>query len=171
MSNLKYSTREHSPPPSRISSSAVACIRDKDGVSFCERLKEEVCSNAYDRLLTEQLFDAHGFLNETITPVPIITSTKKEPSKFDFFSQLEQSLIATPLEEPTNLDLISCSVVWNRMANHPLFEKFDQEALCHELKKRAKCSKTGPVFEEFEVQEVLHLMEDQVRNQEQQQSL
>ncbi|KAI7889587.1 uncharacterized protein EV154DRAFT_514231 [Mucor mucedo] len=171
LSELKDSKREQSPTPSRIPSSAVACIRDKDGVSFCERLKEEVCSNAYDRLLTEQLFDAHGFLNETMSPVPIITSTKKQPSKIDFFDELEQSLNATPLEEPTNLDLISCSVVWNRMANHPLFEKFDQDALCHELKKRAKCSTTGPVFEEFEVQEVLHLMEDRVRNQEQQQQI
>lgn len=171
LNELKHGTKELSPPPStRIPSSAVACIRDKDDVSFCERLKEEVCSNAYNQLLTEQLFDCHGFLNETISshPVPIITFTKKQSPKFDIFNELEQSLNDTPLEEPTNLDLLSCSVVWNRMANHPLFDKFDQETLCHELKKRAKCSKTGPVFEEFEVQEVLHLMEDKVRNQEQQ---
>ncbi|CAO3615451.1 unnamed protein product [Cunninghamella blakesleeana] len=56
-------------------SSAVACIRDKDGVSFCERLKEEVCSSAYNQLLSESLFDASGAFNEKVTdhPVPIVT--------------------------------------------------------------------------------------------------
>ncbi|KAG2235566.1 hypothetical protein BDF21DRAFT_377653 [Thamnidium elegans] len=159
----------------RVSSSAVACIRDKDGVSFCERLKEEVCSNAYDQLLTEPLFDSHGFLNETVAshPVPIITSTvsptQKERTRFDIFNELEQSLNknAAPLQEPANVDLISCAVVWNRMEKHPLFQKFDLDLLCNQLKKKAKCSRTGPVFEEYEVQEVVNMMEDSVRNREQ----
>lgn len=159
----------------RVSSSAVACIRDKDGVSFCERLKEEVCSNAYDQLLTEPLFDSHGFLNETVAshPVPIVTSTvsptQKERTRFDIFNELEQSLNknAAPLQEPANVDLISCAVVWNRMEKHPLFQKFNLDLLCNELKKKAKCSRNGPVFEEYEVQEVINMMEDTVRNQDQ----
>ncbi|GAA5798635.1 transcription factor PAP1-domain-containing protein [Helicostylum pulchrum] len=159
----------------RVSSSAVACIRDKDGVSFCERLKEEVCSSAYDQLLTEPLFDSHGFLNETVAshPVPIVTSTvsptQKERTRFDIFNELEQSLNknAAPLQEPANVDLISCAMVWSRMEKHPLFQKFDLDMLCNELKKKAKCSRTGPVFEEYEVQEVMNMMEDSVRNQEQ----
>lgn len=160
----------------RIPSSAVACIRDKDGVSFCQRLKEEVCSNAYDQLLTEPLFDAHGFLNETVAshPVPIVTDTKQETrSRSDIFYELEQSLFAelSPSTMSSELsgcgkDLVSCSVVWNQMAKHPLFEKFDLEDLCDELKKRAKCSRTGPVFEEYEVQEVMTMMEERVKREE-----
>ncbi|KAI9335813.1 transcription factor PAP1-domain-containing protein, partial [Pilaira anomala] len=145
-----------------------ACIRDKDGVSFCERLKEEVCSNAFDQLLTEPLFDSHGFLNETLAshPVPIVTSEK---SRFEKFNELEQFLNnnTVPLQEPGTVDLISCSTVWSRMESHPLFEKFDLDELCNELKKKAKCSKTGPVFEEYEVQGVLDKMEEKARNQEQ----
>jgi hypothetical protein len=160
----------------RVRSSAVACIRDKDGVSFCERLKEEVCSNAYDQLLTEPLFDSHGFLNETVAshPVPIVTGTKEERSRTDIFNELEQSLTAnlSPTIHEANgnvVDLISCSVVWNRIAKHPLFDKFDLEDLCDELKKIAKCSRSGPVFEEYEVQEVLTLMEERVKKHEQEQ--
>lgn len=158
----------------RVPSSAVACIRDKDGVSFCERLKEEVCSDAYDQLLTEPLFDSHGLLNDAVAkhPVPIVTtelsSDKKERSLSELFSEFEQTLSAnlSPSKDTPNKDLISCSVVWNRMAQHPLFNKFDLEELCDELKKRAKCSRTGPVFEEYEVDEVLDLMAKSVQQDE-----
>ncbi|CAO3642428.1 unnamed protein product [Mucor hiemalis] len=158
----------------RVPSSAVACIRDKDGVSFCERLKEEVCSDAYDQLLTEPLFDSHGLLNDSVAkhPVPIVTtelpSDKRERSLSELFSEFEQTLSAnlSPSKDTPNKDLISCSVVWNRMAQHPLFNKFDLEELCDELKKRAKCSRNGPVFEEYEVEEVLNLMANSVRQEE-----
>lgn len=157
----------------RVASSAVACIRDKDGVSFCERLKEEVCSNAYDRLLTEPLFDAQGYLNETVAshPVPIVTSSTKERSKTDVFNELEQFL--TENFSPTtdsvsntsnSVDLISCSEVWQRVAKHPMFEQFNTDELCDELRRRAKCSRTGPVFEEYEVKEVLDLMVSKVKS-------
>ncbi|CAO3671732.1 unnamed protein product [Rhizopus stolonifer] len=71
--------------------SPVVCVRDKTGISFCERLKEEVCSNAYNQLLTEPLFDSQGYLNETVTehPVPIVTSMMRRSRIFD---QMEQSL-------------------------------------------------------------------------------
>lgn len=163
-----------SPVVTRIPSSAVACIRDKDGVSFCERLKEEVCSNAYDQLLTEPLFDCHGLLNDSVAehPVPIVTTDmspgQKERSLTELYNEFEQSLSSSlsPTKEPASVDLISCSVVFNRMAQHPLFNKFDLEELCDELKKRAKCSRKGPVFEEFEVKEVLDIMEERVRQDE-----
>ncbi|KAF1798847.1 hypothetical protein FB192DRAFT_1461176 [Mucor lusitanicus] len=157
----------------RVPSSAVACIRDKDGVSFCERLKEEVCSNAYDRLLTEPLFDAHGYLNETVAshPVPIVTSATKERSKTDVFNELEQFLTEnfSPTTEAASntsnsVDLISCSEVWQRIAKHPMFEQFNTDELCDELRRRAKCSRTGPVFEEYEVKEVLDLMVAKIKS-------
>lgn len=157
----------------RVPSSAVACIRDKDGVSFCERLKEEVCSNAYDRLLTEPLFDAQGYLNETVAshPVPIVTSATKERSKTDVFNELEQFLTEnfsptadTVSNTSNSVDLISCSEVWQRIAKHPMFEQFDTDELCDELRRRAKCSRTGPVFEEYEVKEVLDLMVSKIKS-------
>jgi hypothetical protein len=165
----------------RVPSSAVACIRDKDGVSFCERLKQEVCSNAYDQLLTEPLFDSHGLLNDSVAehPVPIVTtdmsSDKKERSLTELYNEFEQSLSADlspqASKEPHSIDLISCSEVFSRMSQHPLFNKFDYDDLCDELKKRAKCSRKGPVFEEYEVKEVLDIMVERVRQDEQLQDL
>ncbi|KAL0139210.1 hypothetical protein V8B55DRAFT_1521869 [Mucor lusitanicus] len=139
----------------RVPSSAVACIRDKDGVSFCERLKEEVCSNAYDRLLTEPLFDAHGYLNETVASI--------QEEQTDVFNELEQFLTEnfSPTTEAASntsnsVDLISCSEVWQRIAKHPMFEQFNTDELCDELRRRAKCSRTGP--------EVLDLMVAKIKS-------
>ncbi|KAI8644029.1 hypothetical protein BD408DRAFT_442118 [Parasitella parasitica] len=157
----------------RVASSAVACIRDKDGVSFCERLKEEVCSNAYAQLLTEPLFDAQGYLNETVAshPVPIVTSATKEQNRTDVFNELEQFLnenflptIDSASNTSTSVDLISCSEAWQRIAMHPMIDQFNTDELCNELRKRAKCSRTGPMFEECEVQEVLDLMVSNIKS-------
>lgn len=170
-SNSTNSTPKISPSARtipRVPSSAVACIRDKDGVSFCERLKEEVCSNAFDRLLTEPLFDSHGFLNETVSndPVPIVTFTGKQHKMSEVFNKLEQSLTENFVSEKEAdydcTDLISCSQAWQRIAKHPMFDRFNVDELCDELRRRAKCSRTGPVFEEYEVKEVLDLMVNRV---------
>ncbi|KAI8057534.1 uncharacterized protein B0P05DRAFT_575123 [Gilbertella persicaria] len=156
----------------RVPSSAVACIRDKDGISFCERLKEEVCSNAYNQLLTEPLFDSHGFLNETIAshPVPIVTSEAgRERSKSEIFNEMQQALTDHFLQNssPTVADdFISCSEVWAQISAHPDFDQFDVEELCDEVRKRAKCSRTGPVFEEHDVTEVLEVMESRLKSKQ-----
>ncbi|KAI7900616.1 uncharacterized protein BX663DRAFT_544776 [Cokeromyces recurvatus] len=186
--SLSSPSSSSSPPPSQpisthsspvvekkmtpvISSSAVACIRDKNGVSFCERLKKEVCSNAYEQLLTEPLFDSQGYLNETVVshPVPIVTTTPKR-EEADVFSELEKSLseifssssATNRMQDDASLTdstkLISCAEIWNAIAEHPQFDEFDTDILCDELRRRAKCSKTGPVFEEHEIQEVIDMM-------------
>ncbi|KAF7728608.1 DNA-binding transcription factor yap1 [Apophysomyces ossiformis] len=159
-----------SPKPTRVPSSAVACIRDKDGVSFCERLKEEVCSSAFNQLLSEPLFDSSGFLNDAVTrnPVPIVTASLDEDkddksvdsmmAMYDKFAEqmASQELNDTIISGP---HLISCAEIWRRVTKHPRFEEFDLEDLCEKLKKRAKCSHTGPVVEEDEFQEVLRELE------------
>ncbi|KAI8332736.1 hypothetical protein EDC96DRAFT_526456 [Choanephora cucurbitarum] len=162
-------------PTPRIPSSAVACIRDKDGISFCERLKEEVCSRAYNQLLTEPLFDSHGFLNETISshPVPIVTTDEEgnECRKSEIFNKMEQDLTdhflpaqhdASALHKADGF--ISCSEVWAKISTHPRFEEFDVDELCDEIRKRAKCSRNGPVFEEHDVIEVLETMEAKLKS-------
>ncbi|KAI9473609.1 MAG: hypothetical protein EXX96DRAFT_488883 [Benjaminiella poitrasii] len=166
--------------PTITNTSAVACIRDKNGISFCERLKEEVCSNAYEQLLTEPLFDSQGYLNETIVshPVPIVTNTTPITEEQDAFSALEKSLLEifspsiksqSSLIDDSTSKLISCAEIWNAIAEHPRFDEFDTDMLCDVLRKRAKCSKTGPVFEEHEIGEVVNMMLDVLdRNKKQQ---
>ncbi|KAI8379635.1 transcription factor PAP1-domain-containing protein [Radiomyces spectabilis] len=163
-------------PPVRQTSSAVACIRDKDGVSFCERLKEEVCSSAYNQLLSEPLFDASGTLNNESTshPIPILTELLPDDEKarethrmnmMDQFDKFAASLSGR-LDQHPQVDnfnsggaLLTCRTVWERINAHPKFDRFDVEELCLELKKKAKCSSTGPIFLEEEVKEVLALMD------------
>ncbi|CDS07704.1 hypothetical protein LRAMOSA01653 [Lichtheimia ramosa] len=146
----------------RVPSSAVACIRDKDGVSFCERLKEEVCSSAYNQLLSEQLFDPSGSLNDTVTqhPVPIVTGLDNKGLEHDFdrfMSIMSEGVVIDPSTYSTKL--VPCNQVWQRLSEHPQFDHFDLDLLCNELKKRAKCSHDGPVLEEHELDQVLRLME------------
>lgn len=151
----------------RVPSSAVACIRDKDGVSFCERLKDEVCSSAYVQLLSEPLFDENGFLNAAVTehPVPIVTGSLPE-SKILSSIPSQDVAMSSPLTDYSVLDseqretqLVPCPKVWERLSEHPNFDKFDLDQLCEELKRKAKCSYDGPVFEEKELAEVIRKME------------
>ncbi|KAI8340631.1 hypothetical protein BC941DRAFT_417735 [Chlamydoabsidia padenii] len=171
--------------PMKSTSSAVACIRDKDGVSFCERLKDEVCSSAYNQLLSEPLFDASGSLNETVTnrPVPIVTDRMDEDDEEEdqqhrfnmyddpmyFLDRLTETLaterfdVSSPHPDTLTPDikLIPCSRVWQTLSAHPKFDAFDVDLLCDELKKIAKCSGTGPVFTEHELNALVHWMEKQ----------
>ncbi|KAG2233016.1 hypothetical protein INT48_007592 [Thamnidium elegans] len=51
------------------------CHIDTEGQLFCEKLYNEVCNDAFNRLLSEPLFDRMGKLNLSISsyPVPIVT--------------------------------------------------------------------------------------------------
>ncbi|KAI7852388.1 hypothetical protein BDC45DRAFT_513297 [Circinella umbellata] len=159
----------------RVAPSAVACIRDKDGISFCERLKEEVCSSAYDQLLSEPLFDpSSGDLNDAVTrrPVPIAAGIEggesQQPRTSDTvrhdFDRFMDSMAGKVMLDPATHEtkLISCSEVWERLSEHPYFEQFDLDLLCEELKKKAKCSHDGTVLEEEELSQVLRKMEASV---------
>lgn len=59
----------------------------------------------------------------------------------------------------SGIKLIPCSQIWERLSQHPNFDEFDMDRLCEELKKKAKCSGTGPVIPESELQEVLRKMD------------
>lgn len=168
--NNKYETEEEKEDSERFSTPPPDyCVRDKDGVSFCEKLKEEVCSNAYNQLLTEPLFDAQGCLNETVTehPVPIVTSIMK---RSQIFNQMEKSLVESlaentdseEVQDSASDDLISCTDVWKELQTHPLFDKFDIDNLCAQLKKKAMCSQSGPVFSKFDIKIILKSIEEKV---------
>ncbi|KAI8063144.1 hypothetical protein BC940DRAFT_112194 [Gongronella butleri] len=164
---------------------AEECVRDKDGVSFCARLKDEVCSSAYQQLLSEPLFDATGSLDTTVTsrPVPIVTeklqkntrrtsstsSTSLSPDQVvddndpvSFLDRLAQTLVKEQFEMPPHPDtlepdvkLISCSEAWKMLSTHPRFDTIDSDTLVRKVRGIAKCSNDGPVFTEHELKQVL----------------
>ncbi|KAF7727098.1 hypothetical protein EC973_008061 [Apophysomyces ossiformis] len=59
----------------------------------------------------------------------------------------------------TDAKLIPYSKVWELISEHPRFDEFDLDELCEELKSKAKCSGTGPVIEETELNNVLQRMD------------
>ncbi|KAI8139257.1 hypothetical protein BJV82DRAFT_627784 [Fennellomyces sp. T-0311] len=51
----------------------------------------------------------------------------------------------------TDAVLIPCAEVWDRLHSHERIDELDLAKLCSEVKKRAKCSGSGPVIEEREL--------------------
>ncbi|KAL0097175.1 hypothetical protein J3Q64DRAFT_1629895, partial [Phycomyces blakesleeanus] len=154
------------------------CIIDKNGVSFCERLKKVVCTSAYNQLLSEPLFDSTGILNDAVTKnrVPIVTEPLSagereedgeeskmgaEKNHFDRFAQtMSARLEHTSYQDfQSSTKLVPCSTAWKRMSSHPRFEAFNLDDLCDQLKRKAKCSENGPVFEEEEIDIVIKMMD------------
>ncbi|KAG5363775.1 AP-1-like transcription factor YAP1 [Yarrowia sp. B02] len=51
--------------------------------------------------------------------------------------------------------LMNCTAVWDRITSHPKFGDIDIEGLCSELRNKAKCSESGVVLTELDVDGVL----------------
>jgi len=50
---------------------------------------------------------------------------------------------------------IPCADVWDRICSHPRFGEIDINSMCQELRNKARCSKTGVVLDEQDVDSVL----------------
>ncbi|KAI8884365.1 hypothetical protein K501DRAFT_247886 [Backusella circina FSU 941] len=59
----------------------------------------------------------------------------------------------------TGAKLIPYTQIWEKLSEHPNFDEFDMNELCEELKKKARCSGTGPVIPESELNIVLTRMD------------
>jgi AP-1-like factor len=60
-----------------------------------------------------------------------------------------------PGDDPKKM--LSCNKIWDRISSHPRFVsgELDMDGLCSELRSKAKCSESGVVVSENDVQEVL----------------
>jgi AP-1-like factor len=56
---------------------------------------------------------------------------------------------------PTKAKLMTCNAVWDRICSHPKFGDIDIDGLCSELRSKAKCSDTGVLLTEKDVDKVL----------------
>jgi hypothetical protein len=158
--------RNPSPPATRHyerqipRSSAAATIRDKDGYSTSDRH-----SNIHDSLFdtvsryknSPTVYQHH---NDNTTDDDL-TIEDDEPPHSASFAEREVSRFEHRVDPMMNsgIKMIPCSQIWEKLSQHPNFDEFDMDQLCEELKKKAKCSGTGPVIPEFELQEVLRRMD------------
>ncbi|KAG2180359.1 hypothetical protein INT44_003361 [Umbelopsis vinacea] len=136
------------------------CHTTKDGVSFCEKLKDEVCSSAYERLLSESIFDTSGQVNSSIEPVPIVTSpinsdnmdhSKQKRNKFSTFRR--NFLPDSPEDEDSDeYDLTSGTSDAFKHDPHPVtMQPGKQLITCSQVWERL-CE--HPQFEEFDIDEL-----------------
>lgn len=56
---------------------------------------------------------------------------------------------------PAPSKLMTCTAVWDRISSHPKFSEIDIDGLCSELRTKAKCSETGVVLNESDVNKLL----------------
>ncbi|KAI8582092.1 hypothetical protein K450DRAFT_228987 [Umbelopsis ramanniana AG] len=137
------------------------CHTTKDGVSFCEKLKDEVCTSAYERLLSESIFDTSGEVNNSIEPVPIVTSPingdgmehskQRRSNKFSTFRR--NFLPDSPEEEDSDeYDLASGTSDAFKHEPHPAtMQPGKQLITCSQVWERL-CE--HPQFEEFDIDEL-----------------
>jgi hypothetical protein len=82
------------------------CHIDTEGQLFCEKLHNEVCNDAFDRLLSEPLFDQMGKLNLSISnyPVPIVTGPMSSMNTLEEEEEEEGASSSTTGQQRTTED-------------------------------------------------------------------
>ncbi|KAI9261813.1 hypothetical protein EDC94DRAFT_608935 [Helicostylum pulchrum] len=166
------------------------CHIDTEGRLFCEKLYNEVCNDAFNRLLSEPLFDRMGKLNLSIStyPVPIVTghhiqlpreqscdenSDDDEDNKLKENKQVvsendekrsanEDESACSPAEsveqQQQQKKLLTCPEIWYLLNQHEKVDSFTTDQLCQAVKELAKCSDSGPVLEESDLDQILSKM-------------
>lgn len=155
-------------------------IDTTEGQLFCEKLYNEVCNDAFDRLLSEPLFDQMGKLNLSISsyPVPIVTghhktldesSDEKETEEENGDKSISSSPSPAPISTPTALApsspsktekrLLTCPEIWVLLNQHEKMHCFTTDQLCQAVKELAKCADKGPVLEEKDLYKIMSNMD------------
>lgn len=88
-------------------------------------------------------------------PLPSSTAINQNPM---FAESKVERFDHTPTAAASGSALIPCTEVWDRLTEHPEFESMDVSQLCEEVKKKAKCSGTGPVIDENDLQDLIQAM-------------
>lgn len=141
----------------------IDCHIDPEGQSFCKKLNDEVCHDAFNRLLSEPLFDQMGKLNLSIASYPIVSfaqeegeeekekDTTKKPK-----NKVELTTISHHTKNSNSKDRVfNCQEMWFMLSQHKRFQDFTTDELYEKVKKVAKWSDIGPVLEESDLLKIL----------------
>lgn len=80
-------------------------------------------------------------------------------NKYPLYSRPEAPLAQKEETVPANpTKLMTCTAVWDRISQHPKFGDLDIDGLCAELRTKAKCSESGVVLSEKDVNNVLNTL-------------
>lgn len=84
---------------------------------------------------------------QLVNEEPVI---KQEPKDDDGRQQTQDDEVPAPKSK-----FMSCSAVWDRVSSHPKFNDLDIDGLCSELQTKVKCSDSGILLTENDVEKVL----------------
>ncbi|KAF8471287.1 transcription factor PAP1-domain-containing protein [Kalaharituber pfeilii] len=95
-------------------------------------------------------------VNENVEPEvkkPVKVSGLDSPEDDNSSSEDEEVRVTSKADA----NLLTCNKIWDRINSHPKFlsGELDMDNLCAELKSKAKCSETGVVVGQKDVEEVL----------------
>lgn len=155
-----------SPTPS-ISSRASSVISTPTMACqvFCDKLQEEVCTNSFDHLLSEPLFDlTTGSLNESIIIHP--SNNQYNNSNNDHGDNNDddddQNTNNNDKMDDTSKSLskkyLSSQEIWKRLSEHPHFRQYSTDQLLKMVKSLAKCTHMGPVLTEQDIHFIMDKM-------------
>ncbi|KAI9304694.1 hypothetical protein BJ944DRAFT_266437 [Cunninghamella echinulata] len=166
--HLKNSDHESpkSPTPSISSHSSASSIISTPITmacqTFCDKL-QEVCSNSFDHLLSEPLFDlTTGSLNESI----LITNdhdinnnnNNNNNSKNENENDMDISSSSTSLSSSSEKKYLSSQEIWNKLSQHSQFRQYSIDQLLKMVKSLAKCTPMGPVLTEQDIHFIMDKM-------------
>ncbi|RCI01052.1 hypothetical protein CU097_013066 [Rhizopus azygosporus] len=138
----------------------LGCHIDVEGQAFCKRLCDEVCNDAFDRLLSEPLFDQMGKLNLSISNYPVPFVTDPIPNDEEGKEPAQRSKDKEIIERiKDNTRLYTAPEIWSKLTQHARFQEFTTDQLYQAVKDVAKCSEIGPVLKEDDIQHVMSRMD------------
>lgn len=101
---------------------------------------------------------------ESVSSLPVskdTTTTNSSTTEHSSTTEVPKPLVDEDDDEDDDDDtvpaqqLMTCTAVWDRISAHPKFADLDIDGLCAELRTKAKCSESGVVLTESDVNKVL----------------
>jgi len=97
-----------------------------------------------------QIFDASS-------PESVLFHDYREPLFGDVLA--DDGYLVNPLADDDSSPYINTNKIWEKIASHPDFEQIDIDGLCGELRSKAKCSESGVVIHESELDRALNSLQ------------
>ncbi|KAI9029635.1 hypothetical protein CLU79DRAFT_735136 [Phycomyces nitens] len=115
----------------------------------------EMVLDIFSPNLGEPIYQTHvdTMIQEDVGRLPCVTESFAQSTSKRFEHEPHPDTL-------TGVRMIPYSQVWERLSDHPRIEEVNIEELCREMKQKAKCSGSGAVIEEEELEKVLRRLDN-----------
>lgn len=158
--------------PSPCAARGVNGVYDNDEDDFCAQLSMACGTreNPIPKAQANSVLSPPSFENDLFAEYrePIFNNGEEEftlpeltpDDMFDNLADVNDSSAAGSIKEEEvvpadNKPLMGCNALWDRISMHPKFGDLDIDGLCSELRTKAKCSESGVVVTESDLNAVL----------------